>query len=310
MKKIALITGLSVLFLFMLFFPHIVFQSAAEGLLLWFNKVFPTLFPFLVISELLIRTNSLRVFTHLLSPVLCPVFRISEPACFAVFGGFLCGYPMGAKITSSLEENGWISHEESSYLLSFVNNVSPAFFITYVMEQHVRDSRLLGPGLCILFGSPVILSFFFRKYRRPEIQENRQYQKPKESREPLLSALDNSINTAIETIVRIGGYIILFSVASGLLSQLPIDNILWRNAVLPFLEITKGIQIIASSGFLNGEQRFLLIMSLSAFGGICAGFQTLLVMKNTNFSLLPYFIKKLATAAVTSFLTFLYFCFV
>ena len=44
--------GVLICFAFMLLFPKDVFNGASKGLLLWFHTVFPTLFPFLIITNL------------------------------------------------------------------------------------------------------------------------------------------------------------------------------------------------------------------------------------------------------------------
>ena len=46
--------AVTALFAAMLFFPKAVFKGASEGLLLWYQIIFPTLFPFLVITNLLL----------------------------------------------------------------------------------------------------------------------------------------------------------------------------------------------------------------------------------------------------------------
>ncbi len=291
-----------ILFLFMLRYPGTVLDGARDGLLLWFNQVFPSLFPFMVLCELLLRTNSIQFLTWILSPVLSPLFGVSRPACFAVLGGFLCGYPMGARITALLEEKGEITSEESRYLLSFVNNVSPAFVMTFVIREHLRDSRLILPGLAAVFGAPVLLSFVFRRLCGPG-RERFHAAKPGGSPgEPLTMALDKSIFSALEAVARVGSYIILFSVASGLLGLVPLDGFFWNWIFLPSLEISGGIHLLCSSASLTEPVRILLVFALTSFGGLCAAFQTMYMMKGQTFSLPSYLVKKLITASVTSFL--------
>ena len=52
--------AVTALFAAMLLFPKAVFNGASEGLLLWFQIIFPTLFPFLVVTSLLMTTGGLR----------------------------------------------------------------------------------------------------------------------------------------------------------------------------------------------------------------------------------------------------------
>ena len=94
--------GVLICFAFMLLFPKDVFNGASKGLLLWFHTVFPTLFPFLIITNLLMSTNCIRLIARLFGPLLNKIFRVSPNGSFAIIAGFLCGYPMGAKISADL----------------------------------------------------------------------------------------------------------------------------------------------------------------------------------------------------------------
>ena len=106
------------LFAAMLLFPKAVFSGAEEGLLLWFQIIFPTLFPFLVATSLLLSSGGLSLSAGIFGGVFRRIFRVSKNGTFAVLSGFLCGYPMGAKVTADLLRAGRISQDEARYLLS------------------------------------------------------------------------------------------------------------------------------------------------------------------------------------------------
>ena len=126
-------------FFVMLLFPSEVFEGAKSGLLLWFLTVLPTLFPFLLISRLLLDSCACSLLNNLLAPVISRLFGISAQGSFAFIVGFLCGYPMGAKITADLFHARQISKAEASYLLSFCNNTSPAFLIHYIVLGYFQN---------------------------------------------------------------------------------------------------------------------------------------------------------------------------
>ena len=106
-----------------------------------------------------------------------------------------------------------------------------------------------------------------------------------------------------ETITKVGGYIILFSILFRLCSRLPID---W---FLPALEISNGIPWIM--GFAQPLSIiYPLILALTSFGGFCAAAQTYSMIQNSGLSIFPYIIQKLITAMVTSLLAILYIQFI
>ena len=126
------------LFFTMLLFPETVFQGACDGLLLWYQILIPTLFPYLIVTGLLLKTDGAAVVPRLLFRPFHLLFGTSFYGSFAVLSGFLCGYPMGAKIIADLLLQGKISLEEASYLLSFCNNASPSFIITFLVLNTIH----------------------------------------------------------------------------------------------------------------------------------------------------------------------------
>ena len=134
----------------MLFSPRKVFSGAEDGLLLWFNTVFPTLFPFMLISGLMMAGGGLDVISAIFGKALGRIFAVSGSGAFAVLTGFLCGYPMGAKAAADLMRSGRITKSEGQYLLSFCNNTSPAFIINFVVWKTISQEVLLSTSLIIL----------------------------------------------------------------------------------------------------------------------------------------------------------------
>ena len=305
LKKISLPLSLIFLFAIMLLFPAPVLRGASGGLLLWFNTVLPTLFPFILICNLMISTKAVDLLLYATRPLFCRFFGVSPYGSFAVLSGFLCGYPMGAKVTADLYRQGNITKEEASYLLSFCNNTSPMFIISYILLQNLKIPALTLPLLSILTAAPVLLSFLFRRlYHIPEPGHSFGF-----SRETDSVSLDDCIMNGFETITRIGGYIILFSILISFAGLLPVRSAAVTTLLLPSLEITTGITMICSSGTsLNGQ--IMKALALTSFGGWCAAAQTRAMIQGTSLPFLPYIAEKLITALATSLLVwiFLLFC--
>lgn len=81
-----------------------------------------------------------------------------------------------------------------------------------------------------------------------------------------------------ETMVKIGGYIMLFSILALYLTVFPFAMPpLLRPALLGAVEITTGIQAIAHS--VPGMSGAMLIIGSAAFGGLSGIFQTKSVLK-------------------------------
>ena len=200
----------------------------------------------------------------------------------------------------------YISEEEGRYLLSFCNNTSPMFIISYIIWQNLNRSAITLPLLSITLSAPVLLSFIFRfLYRIPkDVSRHSRPYSPAHSQD-LAGALDTCIMNGFETITRIGGYIILFSICICLIGQLPVRIPLLKSLILPSLELTNGVTLICQSS-LPASAKILQTLTLAAFGGWCAAAQTKSMIRDTSLPFLPYIAEKLATASVTSLLIYGY----
>ena len=66
-------------------FPADCLALALKGLTLWFERMIPTLFPFMVLSGIMIRMELTGAFVKALKPVLGPLFRVRGKLDAAVF---------------------------------------------------------------------------------------------------------------------------------------------------------------------------------------------------------------------------------
>ena len=286
-------------FTFMLCFPEETLAGASSGLLLWFQIVIPTLLPFLILTNFLIKTNTIYYITRVTGPIFQKLFGLTSFGSFAALTGLLCGYPVGAKVTAELLRTKEISIDEGKYLLSFCNNTSPAFITSFIVLQNFKDKSLLLPTLIILYSSPFLCSIIFRniyKISSKALPQNENYNK---SIVFNFNIVDASIMDGFETITKIGGYIILFSILFSFLKDTPF------HIILPWLEITNGISIInkTRSSF---EAIYIYTLSLTSFGGLCSVAQTSSMLTDTGLSTVAYTTQKLITTLATSLLAFLY----
>ena len=297
--------AVTALFASMLLFPKAVFHGASEGLLLWFQIIFPTLFPFLVVTSLLMTTGGLRFIAGLFGNPLRHFLGVSHPGSFAVVGGFLCGYPMGAKVTADLLKKELITRNEARYLLSFCNNTSPIFIINFIVWKTFGQEELLFPTLAVLILTPLLFSFLFRRFY---LHGKKFFPEPDQktlfTRSSFRFAdLDTCLMDSFEAIVKVGGYIIVFSVLLSLLDMLPVSQNLFL-LTAPSLEMTNGI-LLLKKNLQDPLICYPAVIGLTSFGGFCSAAQTRCMLDGTGLKIGPYIIEKLAAALAASLMAFL-----
>ena len=146
----------------LLFYSKECIQHASNGLLIWYKNMIPALFPFMVLSGFMIRTGLSSKIGQWLQPFLGIFFRLPSQMLYAIFMGFLCGFPMGAKIVADMLEKKLITVKEGEYLLAFCNNIGPLYMLGYVIPLFGYKNvwQVLGLMYLVPFGYGLGLRYF------------------------------------------------------------------------------------------------------------------------------------------------------
>lgn len=273
---------------------------ASLGLELWFQKMIPSLLPFMILSGIMVRLRLTEKMSMALFPVLGPAYRVRKNVVYCMMLGFLCGFPMGAKTTADLLEREMLTEKEAEFLLAFCNNIGPVYFCSFVLPLLGR--RLVAPYLFGMYGIPLLYGLFLRFTVYKNVLEGEasgragRKQGPfpqlhicsrgKESRpffgSRLLEAVDESIVSSLQSILTLGGYMILFN----LLNLLP-HVLLGRAPALlaPILEITGGLSLL-------GDALPLYSLLVLSFGGLSCIAQTYSCIRGTTLSVGNYICHK------------------
>lgn len=283
--------------------PVLAAEGCTAGLTLWYQAVLPSLLPFMIASGLLIHTGLFRCLNSFYAPLFQRLFRISEEGCYAVLMGFLCGFPMGAKTTADLVRSGQLSKEEGTYLLGFCNNVSPAFFLNYVCIHALGYQTVPWKIVFLFYLLPVFYGILTRPFYHFSFDRDICRKKQASMQRLTFPMLDTCMMDSFETITRLGGYIILFSICCRMLQLLPVSS----ETLLPLkgiLEISCGVQAVSTALPSVSPVRLSTVCACASFGGLCIFAQTKSVLYNTGIRMRSFTVGRLILALL-SFLLFL-----
>ena len=296
-----LFTALSLYLIFlMLRYPALSLEYASTGLTLWFTKMVPTLLPFMILSGIMIRMNLTERFVGLLHPLLHRIYGTSRNGSYTIIMGFLCGFPMGARIVGELYEQHKLSREESALLLSFCNNIGPIYFLSYVIPTLGIDRP--GRPFLLMYGIPLLYGFLLMRIRpwmtrKVSSCENHPEARSLQARQPgscsLLAAIDASVLSGLIGIARLGGYMVFFNLLNIVFQPFQHVNTNILNIYRCLLEITSGIDC-------SGRSINYAILILLPFGGFSCIAQTYSMIRQTDLSLRPYVYHKTVQTAVTA----------
>ena len=292
MKRFLIGFSVCFLFLYLLLFPQNGLYACTHALVLWSGSVVPALFPIMILSRLLISTDILY---FILKPVafLCGRFlHLSFYGTYALLLGYVCGYPMGIKTIADLEDERLLSQEEGRFLATFINNVSPGFLSGYVCTELLQKPETAPACMVIIYGASLTygtVTAIFQKNADtlPPYAKETIVQPDQKSHLSFLMLLDHTLEDSILQLLKIGGYMVLFSVLSSItcvFSFLPETAMVLLSATLEISCGAQQITLLACSAFLKG---ILLTASLS-FGGLCSAFQSSSFLQRAGIPLPKY----------------------
>ena len=283
--------------LLLLFRPEEAADAVRSGLLLCVRTVIPSLFPFMVLSELLILCGAGEVAGHIFSGPMKRLFGISGAGSCSLFLGSVCGFPVGARTAVSMYDKGLLSRREVEHLLTFSNNPSSAFLISAVGVT-LLSSRALG---VVLYGvslfSAALVGFaghllLSRKKERRAVSSPRSY--------PLYGGAElftGAVRSAAESVITVCAFVVFFSALLGTLTPLlgalhlpGAVHALLRGAV----EMTGGVQ--AAAALPDPFCAAVLCAVLCGWSGLSVHLQIIAVCGGRGISFFPYLIAKLAQA--------------
>lgn len=328
LKQLLLPVILTVFTACLVIFSNTNLSAAKNGLVLWANSIVPSLFPFFVATELLSHTNFTYYLGKILNKFIKPIFNVRGEGSFAFIMGIISGYPIGAKIAANFRQNGICTKEECERLLSFTNNSGPLFIIGTVGITMFGNSTI---GILLLVThllASITVGFIFRfwKYNvNSQVIRNNSYINSKDNitLSNLGGIIGTSITSSINTILLIGGFVVLFSVIISILqtSQLldvfanclnPIFNLLHipekfsTGFISGILELTNGLNIICNIPEKNLSINIIMASFLLGLGGISILLQVWSTIAKTDLSIKPYILGKLLHACISAFYTFLF----
>ncbi len=299
--------------------PEQATQSARDGLTLCFNIIIPSLFPFFVLSTLLVQLGVAQALGRLLEPIMRPLFRVNGACGTALAMGFIGGYPVGARTALSLYENKLCGKEEAERMLAFCNNSGPAFIFGVVGVGVFASSRV---GLLLYLAhvaASVTVGLVFRFYKRSA----RPMPAHTMSRPPLglTTAFTQSVTTSFQSVLNICAFVVFFTVAIRMLFQFgllpavgeslgtllePIgfDSEQANHLLTGLIELTSGLWSLQSAGVSMNAS-----LSMAAFmlgwAGISVHAQVLSFLSKSGLRSWTYIAGKLLHGMISAVYAYL-----
>lgn len=321
----------------LLFLSESNFNSVSTSIDIFEKQVLPSLFPFILFTEIILNTEIINTVCRHLGKSISTLFRIPCNAYIAVITGFLCGFPMGATAINNLYKQGKISKKIANYLLKFTNNCNPAFIIStigiglfnnvkigfLILISHYLSSIIIGimsnniDDNLIIHENRNNLKFLNKKNTKLEKkyrilkEEEKTFYKENYDKKVInnkentnfMEIIKSSIINTLKSLSLIFGFLVIFNLIFNtldfFLAQLGVDFKI-RCLISAILEMTSGSRNIFLSDY-SYIMKVCLISFTLGFSGFSIIAQIHSSISQFNFSIF-YIIKFKLLQGILSFL--------
>lgn len=141
-----------------------ILNSVKFSLSIWYNNIFPSLFPFFVLSELLINYGFIELVGELLKPLMIKIFKTDSKTAFIFVMSLISGFPSNAKYTRELYKNNLINQQQASKILTFTHFSNPLFILGTLSIVFLNNKEAGFLILIIHYLTNIIIGLIFRNY--------------------------------------------------------------------------------------------------------------------------------------------------
>ena len=270
MKNILLKIFILFIFILVFFNNNIMYTTIYNTTLIWFKKIVPNIFPMFIISSLIIDSNLIYDITNVFGNLMSKIFKTSNYALFVFILSIFTGSPSNAKYIKDLIDNKMITKEEGNKILLFTTNFN-SLLIYNLISTYLSKYNSIKVIITLILTN-IIIGLLNRNIHVNIINTR---------------IINNKINISkiikntIDTTLMILGTLICFNI---LINILPIKNVLLKNIINGFLEVTTSLKHLEYLN-INIKLKELLTIIYLSFGGFSIHLQIKSILTDTNYKL-------------------------
>ena len=234
------------------------------GLTLFLYSIFPTLFPILLITDLIIKYNLANFLIPWLSKITKLLYKVEGYPALIIFLSLLTGTPGNAKLISNAYLDKHISKDTVNKLLWVTHSFNPMFLIATVGVIYFNNITFGITLLCTGILTNIVIARFIKIDHKPTYLNQ-------------INNIHHSFNDIIlsnfKTLILVAGIVIIATIFLGFITLLPFN----LTTFIGLIEVTTGSKIISVSSLPNLYQ-YLLTVIFFSFGSFSIIAQNISIM--------------------------------
>ncbi len=262
-----------------------------EALALCAHTLIPSVFPFMVLTNLLISCGFDSMLKRVIGKPFEALFHLNANLASAYVIGLISGYPQGAYAVTQIYLKGGCTKEEAEHGVVLCNNTGPAFMISAVGSLFC-DMRL-GYTMFILQTAVVALYAVITRPKRLSravlTEEENAFS---------LEVIPRAVSGSVLPMLNVCGFVVIFALICSWVSRLPIGCGV-RAILYSMLEITNAVKYIST------DLPSLPVLGFALFwSGACIHMQSASVVGGA-FSMKRYYVAKLIESVAVFLILYL-----
>lgn len=285
----------TLLFVFLLFQNNIAFKRCIlNGCLVFFENVFPSLFPMFLVNDILMNYNFFFLLDNSINKIFKKIFGFSSIASYIFILSMFSGTPTNAYITANLVNEKKLSCQDASIILTYSCFLNPLFLYN-MLNAIFHTTSITFKIIFIHYILNFFIAFLLRKYP---------YEKRVPSKTNPLSfsnTLSKSLKRSIDTLLLILGTIIFYFILCEGINTFfnsPLLNCITNG----ILEATGGLAKLTLLQ-INNHLKEILVSLFISFGGLSIHTQIKNIITEANISYKYFFLSRILHAFLSTTLS-------
>lgn len=288
--NIVMICLLLTIIYFMITASNKVIESVNFSISIWKDNLFPTLFPFFVVSSLLLNYGFVDILGNLLSKPMNKLFHLPGCCGFVLAISLVSGFPSGAKYTKDLVENNLITIKQAERLLTFTHYSNPLFILGMIGSILLNNQKLAYLIMIAHIVSGLLVGIIFRKKNYYSC-ENMQKKSNKTSK-TFGQLLTESIMSSLNTMFLLLGIVTIFLIISTIIKNIVSLPPILSTIVSGIIEMTQGVKL-ASLMQTSELIKIIIITGIISFGGLSVHMQVLGIISEQKIRYKYFFLARI-----------------
>lgn len=303
-SRFFIFAALFLLLILIIIAPKVYIDGAMQGFDLFLYKVFPSLFPFFIITRLLTMLGIGNHISKVLSKPLKYAYNSHPIGGYILLLSMISGYPIGAKLVSEYVKVGIIDVDDAKTIIPYTSTSGPMFILGVIGTQILGDYKAAVFVLISHFLAALINGVVFRRSTNSGLLIDFNEETTNSS------FFNDAIQQSIISIAQVGANIIIMNVFLIALSKLGIINLIAKGIsafgieidfslgiAYAMFEMTQGVNLISQS--VDKIKDIIVALSvIISFGGVSIIMQSMIFLSKIGIKASYFIVTKISHAII------------